>query len=183
MKIKVDCTEKTGGDQYKYIVEKSIEDLGLGGNIDEVRLFIRLEDPVFILSIRFKEYIGRNTISELGSVDMRSGGVRITLDSEVDLGDTLKTLWTMYGRDKVEQAGRMEIMVNDVEPEVVKSIKIREKAIDISAKVNELASRIIPEGFRVRNATKGNGVMTFIAAEDPMKEEWKQIAASMEADA
>ena len=50
-----------------------------------------------------------------------------------------------------------------------------------SAKVNELASRIIPEGFRVRNATKGNGVMTFIAAEDPMKEEWKQIAASMEA--
>jgi putative methanogenesis marker protein 17 len=164
-------------------VERSIEDLGLSGSIEEIRLFIRPEDPVFIINIRYREYVGRNTLGELASVDDRASGAKITLDSEIDLGDALKTLWTMYGRDKVEQAGRMDIMVSGIDSESLKKIKIREKAVDVGERVNELAARIIPEGFRVRVVTKVKNMMTFIAAEDPIREDWRKIAARLEADA
>ena len=178
--ITVESTDKTGGDQYRYIVEKSIEDLGLSGSIEEIRLFIRPEDPVFIISIRYREYIGRNTIGELASVDERASGVKITLDSEIDLGDALKTLWTLFGRDMVEQVGRMDIMVSGADPETLKKIKIYEKAVNVGRRVNELAARIIPEGFRIRIVTKGKNIMTFIAAEDPIKDDWRKIAARLE---
>lgn len=174
MKITVDCTEKTGGEQFKYIAERSAEDIGLGGSVEEIRMYIRPEEPLFVIGIKYKEFTGKNTIGELGTVDPRAEGVKITLNSEIDVGDALKALWTVYGRDRVEQGGRMDIKVEGVEADDVKGIKIREKAIDVAAKVSELALRIIPEGFRVRHVTKNEGEITIIAAEDPIKEEWKR---------
>ncbi len=176
MKTAVDCTEKIGGEQFKYIAEKSVEDLGLGGSIAEIRMYIRPEEPLFVIGVRYKEFTGKNTIGELGTVDPRAEGVKIILNSEIDVGDALKALWNVYGRDRVEQGGRMDIKVDGVEAEDVRGIKIREKAIDVASKVNELALRIIPEGFRVRHVTKKEGEITIVAAEDPIKEEWKKQA-------
>ncbi|MDD1775945.1 MAG: methanogenesis marker 17 protein [Candidatus Methanomethylicus sp.] len=164
------------------MVERSIEDLGLGGSIEEMRIYIKPEDPVFIISLRYREYVGRNTIGELASVEERVSGVKISLDSEIDLGDTLKSLWDMYGRDRVEQAGRMDIMVTGVDPEALKKIKIRDKAIDVGGKINELATRIIPEGFRVRTVIRRKNMLTIIAAEDPIRDEWKKVAEKLEAE-
>ncbi len=174
MQTTVDCTDRSGGEQYKYIAEKSVEDLGLTGTVEGIWMYIRPEEPLFIISIKYKEFVGKNTIGELGSVQSRAEGVKITLFSEVDVGDALKTLWGTYGRDRVEQGGRMEIRVDGVEAEEVKDIKIRDKPIDVGSKVNELALRIVPEGFRVRHVTKKGGEITIVAAEDPIKEEWKR---------
>uniref|UniRef100_A0A7C3J3M9 Methanogenesis marker 17 protein n=1 Tax=Candidatus Methanomethylicus mesodigestus TaxID=1867258 RepID=A0A7C3J3M9_9CREN len=179
--IIVDSSDKVGGDQYKYIAEKSVEDLGIGGSVETIALYIRPEIPLFIISIRYRDFRGKNTIGELASIDARTGSVRIRLDSEIDLGDALKVLWSEYGRERVEQAGRMEIVVQGVEPEEVQRIKIREKAVDISSRISELSSRIIPEGFRVRSVKTGENILTVIAAEDPIKEEWKAEALKTEA--
>jgi len=176
MQTFVDSTDRTGGEQYKYIAEKMVEDLGLTGTVEGIWMCIRPEEPFFIISIRYKEFVGKNTIAELGSVESRNEGVKITLFSEVDVGAALKTLWGAYGRDRVEQGGRMDIRVDGVEAEDVKGIKIREKPVDVGSKVNELALRIIPEGFRVRHVTKKEGEITIVAAEDPIKEEWKRQA-------
>jgi len=43
----------------------------------------------------------------------------------------LKTLWAAYGRDRVEQGGRLDVRVDGVEAEDVKGIKIRDKPIDV----------------------------------------------------
>ena len=157
-----------------------MEDLALGGSVQTVHMFIRSDEPVFIIKIKYREFVGRNTLGELSRILESESGVRIILESEVDLGDALKTLWNIFGRDRVEQVGRMDIVVSIARGSEVRNIKIRDKALDISNKINELAARIIPEGFRVRSVTKEAGVMTFIAAEDPIKDEWKEIASRVE---
>lgn len=176
MQTTVDSTDRTGGEQYKYIAEKTVEDLGLTGTVEGIWMCIRPEEPFFIISIRYKEFAGKNSIADLGSIESRMDGVKITLYSEVDVGDALKTLWATYGRDRVEQGSRLEIRVDGVEAEDVKRLKIRDKPIDVGSKVNELALRIIPEGFRVRHVIKKDGEITIVAAEDPIKEEWKRQA-------
>lgn len=180
IKIFVDSSEELGGQQYRHIAEKSVEDLGLGGSIESVDIIIRLEEPVFIIKIRYKEVAGKNTLGEASYIDSRKNGIRITLSSEIFLGDALKALWSKYGRDRVEQIGRLEIFVSGAEPEEVKGIRLSEKGYDLESRINELAARIIPEGFRVRSASKGRGKLTIIASEDPIKEEWKALAAQQE---
>ncbi|MBC7120231.1 MAG: methanogenesis marker 17 protein [Candidatus Methanosuratus sp.] len=180
IKIFVDSSDEFGGQQYKYIAEKSVEDLGLGGSIESIGMVIRIEEPVFIIAIRYKEVTGKNTLGEAAYIDSRKNGIRVTLSSEIFLGDALKALWSKYGRDRVEQIGRLEIFVSGGDPEEVKGIRLSEKGYDLESRISELAARIIPEGFRVRGSTKKKGMLTIIASEDPITEGWRKLAAKLE---
>jgi putative methanogenesis marker protein 17 len=180
LRIIVDSTDKTGGDLYEYIARRSTEDLALGGAILCLAMYMRLEVPLFIIKIRYREGVGKNTLGEISRIEERENGSKISLESEVDLGDSLKALWSTYSRDKVEQAGRMDILVTGVKPAELKKLKIRDRTVDMSARISELATRIIPEGLRVRAISKTPGLMTFVAAEDPMQDDWTAIGERME---
>jgi putative methanogenesis marker protein 17 len=108
--------------------------------------------------------------------------VRVVLEDEIDLGDALKTLWSTYGRDRVEQSGRTEIVVKGADPDSLRELKIRKERVSVSEKVNELVNRVIPEGLRVRNAMKEGDLLIVMAAEDPIPEDWKRMAADLAVD-
>ncbi len=182
MRIIVDSTDRVGGDLYEYIARKSTEDLALGGAILTLAMYMRSEVPLFIIKIKYREAVGKNTLGEVSRIEEKENGSKVNLESEVDLGDALKTLWNTFGRDKVEQAGRMSIVVMGVKPAELKKLKVREGTVDMSAKISELAARVIPEGLRVRSIKKEPGLMTFVAAEDPMQAEWVAIGDRMEVD-
>jgi len=67
-----------GGSSTSTIAEKTVEDLGLTGTIEGIWMCIRPEEPFFIISIRYKEFTGKNTIAELGSIESIMDGVKIT---------------------------------------------------------------------------------------------------------
>lgn len=164
---------------YRHIVERSVEDLALGSSVVGVSLMIKPEIPLFIIKVMYKEREIKNKLGDLARIESRSGNVRVILEDEIDLGDALKSLWSEYGRDKVEQSGRTEIIVKGVEPENLRELKIRKERVSISEKVNELVNRIIPEGFRVRYALRDQNILTVIATEDPIREEWKKLAEEL----
>lgn len=180
--ISVDSDDKRGGELYEFITRKSVDDLALGGSVQAISILIKTGIPLFIIKIKYREAVGRNTLGELSQIVERENGSKVILESEIDLGDALKTLWSIFGRDKVEQAGRSEILVSGVNPGKLADIKIRDKAVNVSVKINELAARVIPEGLRVRHIEKEEGCMTFVAAEDPIKEEWKELASGLEVE-
>jgi putative methanogenesis marker protein 17 len=182
IRIVAESKDSVGAQMYEYIARKTLEDLALGGSVIGLKMSMDSEIPLFIIKIKFREAIGKNTLGDLAVIEERENGSKITLESEIDLGDALKTLWSTFGRDKVEQSGRMDIIVSGVVPKELRDLKIRDKAIDVSARVNELAARIIPEGLRVRSIIREPGVMTFVAAEDPMKEEWKEMGRKLEVE-
>jgi putative methanogenesis marker protein 17 len=181
--ITADSDDKTGGELYEYIARRSVEELALSGSVLGIKMYMRSSIPLFIIKIVYREFVGRDTIGELARVEERENGIKVILQTEMDLGDSLKTLWSTYGRDSVEQSGRLEIIVTGAKADEVKETKIRDKKVDVSVRINELAARIIPEGLRVRNVIKGDGYMTFIAAEDPLMEEWIKIASGLEVEA
>jgi putative methanogenesis marker protein 17 len=178
--ITIDSDDKKGGELYEFIARRSVEDLALGGSVQNVHILIKTSIPLFIMKIKYREAVGKNMLGELSTITEGENGSKVTLESEIDQGDALKTLWSTFGRDKVEQAGRMDILVSGVKPKELEDIKIRDKAVDVSVKINELAVRVIPEGLRIRNIKKEEGCMTFVAAEDPIKEEWKELASGLE---
>jgi putative methanogenesis marker protein 17 len=182
IRIVAESTDRVGGQMYEYIARKTLEDLALGGSVIGLKMCMYSEIPLFIIKIKFREAMGKNTLGGLAVIEERENGSKIILESEIDLGDALKTLWSTFGRDKVEQSGRMDIIVSGVAPKGLQDLKIRDKAIDVSARINELAARIIPEGLRVRSIIREPGVMTFVAAEDPMREEWKDMGRKLEVD-
>lgn len=182
MRIIVDSTDKVGGELYEYIARRSTEDLALGGSVICLAMYMRSEVPLFVIKIRYREAEGKNTLGEISRIEEKENASKVSLQSEIDLGDSLKALWSTYGRDRVEQAGRMDIIVLGVKPAELRRLKIRDRTVDMSAKISELATRIIPEGFRVKSISREPGLMTFVAAEDPMLDEWKRIGERMEAN-
>lgn len=167
---------------YRRIVERSIEDLALGGSLVGVSVLIRPEIPIFIIKVKYRERESKNLLGDLARIEAGTGSVRVILEDEIDLGDALRSLWNTFGRDKVEQVGRTEILVRGIDSESLRNLKVREKKVRISEKVNEVVNRIIPEGFRVRYSIKDEESLTVIAAEDPIGEDWSRIAADMVVD-
>jgi putative methanogenesis marker protein 17 len=154
------------------IIEQSIEDLILGGNINWIYLHLDLEIPLVILKINYKELERKNLLKDLARFEEVANNTKIILKNEIDITDALRALWSRFGRDKVEQIGRLEILARNIDINEIKEIKIREKEIDISERIIELINRILPEGFRVRHTIKEGDMLIVIASEDPIKEEW-----------
>ncbi|NHV45884.1 MAG: methanogenesis marker 17 protein [Candidatus Verstraetearchaeota archaeon] len=154
------------------IIEQSIEDLILGGNINWIYLYLDLEIPLVILKINYKELERKNLLKDLARFEEVANNTKIILKNEIDVTDALRALWSRFGRDKVEQIGRLEILTRNIDINEIKEIKIREKEIDISERIIELINRILPEGFRVRHTIKEGDMLIVIASEDPIKEEW-----------
>ena len=182
MKIIVSSSDSKGGEMYRHIIERNVEDLALGSSILGIAVLIKPELPLFVIKVRYRERESKNKLGELARLEHKSGNVRVVLEDEIDLGDALKTLWSTYGRDKVEQSGRTEIVVKGADPDSLRELKIRKERVSVSEKVNELVNRVIPEGFRVRHAMKEGDLLTVIAAEDPIPEDWKRMAADLAVD-
>ncbi|MCQ5340136.1 MAG: methanogenesis marker 17 protein [Candidatus Methanomethylicia archaeon] len=168
----VDTNDEKGKEAYMKIIEQSIEDLILGGNINWIYLYLDLEIPLVILKINYKELERKNLLKDLARFEEVANNTKIILKNEIDVTDALRALWSRFGRDKVEQIGRLEILARNIDINEIKEIKIREKEIDISERIIELINRILPEGFRVRYTIKEGDTLIVIASEDPIKEEW-----------
>ncbi|MCS7097953.1 MAG: methanogenesis marker 17 protein [Candidatus Methanomethyliaceae archaeon] len=175
----MDSSDKKGGERYRHLIERAVEDLALGGSIKWLYAYIRPEIPLFIISISYREFERKNVLKDLAKFEVRSDSIKISLDNELDLADALRALWSELGRDKIEQIGRNDILVKGVDLEYLKEIKIREKAISVTEKITELISRILPEGFKIRRSMKRDEIIIIIASEDPIKEEWIKKAMEM----
>lgn len=182
MKMIVVSSDSKGGEMYRHIIERNVEDLALGSSVEGIAVLIKPELPLFVIKVRYRECESKNKLGELAKIEQRSGNVRVVLEDEIDLGDALKTLWSTYGRDRVEQSGRTEIVVKGADPDSLRELKIRKERVSVSEKVNELVNRVIPEGLRVRNAMKEGELLIVMAAEDPIPEDWKRMAADLAVD-
>ena len=182
MKMIVVSSDSKGGEMYRHIIERNVEDLALGSSVEGIAVLIKPELPLFVIKVRYRERESKNKLGELAKIEQRSGNVRVVLEDEIDLGDALKTLWSTYGRDRVEQFGRTEIVVKGADPDSLRELKIRKERVSVSEKVNELVNRVIPEGLRVRNAMKEGDLLIVMAAEDPIPEDWKRMAADLAVD-
>lgn len=175
MKVTVEGKEDWGNQSYDELFRRILLDLGITRMVDEIRMIIEPEDAFFLISIRVRAATGGVKISEVAKVDQRPDGAMLLITNELYAPRLLALLWRDYGRQRVEQLSRYELMVKKGRAEELAD-KTLDPGEELKQKVLDAVWRFLPEGFKARHNIYTEGVLTIAATEHEMRPEWRELA-------
>ncbi len=175
MNIEATGTDPYGSEAYKDLFRVIMSDIGKGILIDEARILLRPEVPLFIFSVILKAEPDNKTISDAASLRKEGDNVFITISDERYAPDILSQLWKIYTRARVDQQTRFDIVIEGADEDEVAAIEIS-SGEETKKEILGAIWRSMPEGIRVRfNQTDGR-VLTIMATEEIVRPEMKEEA-------
>lgn len=184
--IIVESPEEVGADIYRKVIIDVLSDLALGRVLLKVRAFVDVTEPVFIFVGLRKKGLPSVKLSDFADLEIGGYGkpeVVISLNKEAYIPQLLNKLWERYGRGNILHKERTMIVVETpdymTEVDLLEDMVIDEKVQEINDRIVDAMLRIIPEGFRVRYHELTEEYILFVASEDPIKQDWKDIAAGI----
>ena len=117
----------------------------------------------------------------MSSLNSHTGGTAITITDEGWAPALLNKLWQKYGRDRVEQLTRFEMLVRGVDMDELSALEL-DPGEELKTKVLDAVWRVFPEGFTVRFDIVDDRAMTIIGTEHDMRPEWLDVAKTIHAD-
>jgi len=95
----------------------------------------------------------------------------------------LANLWKRFGRERIEQLSRLEILCHGIGSDHLKSIEL-DPGQELKKELLDALWRLMPEGFKVHHTLASDTVMTIAATEHIMTDELissaKQLQGEME---
>ena len=174
MEVHVEVDEEEGALAFKRLVEYVVADLGISRVVEEVRVYMNVEKPLFYIRVRKNPSVEKIEMKDI--VEMKERGVD-TLEVEIRKEEyapyLLQMFWEAFGEERVRQIrhNRLELMgvtKEDVLGLPVSDIKEREK----DTLVQDMIFRIIPIGFRiVKKLDAERNIVSCIASENPITDE------------
>lgn len=184
--IIVESPEEVGADIYRKVIIDVLSDLALGRVLLKIRAFVDVTEPVFIFVGLRKKGLPSVKLSDFADLEIGGYGkpeVVISLNKEAYIPKLLNKLWERYGRGNILHKERTMIVVETpdymTEVDLLEDMVIDEKVQEINDRIIDAMLRIIPEGFRVRYHELTEEYILFVASEDPIKQDWKDIAAGI----
>ncbi len=184
--IIVESPEEVGADIYRKVIIDVLSDLALGRVLLKIRAFVDVTEPVFIFVGLRKKGLPSVKLSDFADLEIGGYGkpeVVISLNKEAYIPKLLTKLWERYGRGNILHKERTMIVVETpdymTEVDLLEDMVIDEKVQEINDRIIDAMLRIIPEGFRVRYHELTEEYILFVASEDPIKQDWKDIAAGI----
>jgi len=175
--------ETFGVESYDRLFRQILLELGITRMVERFQLYIKPEEPVFIISMRTGRARSAIKVSDIASVDSRPSGTYLTIIEESYAPTLLSRLWQKYGRERVEQITRFEIMIRGADSEEVSKMEL-DPGEELRKKLLDAVWRLLPEGFKVRHDLISERALTIVATEHAMKDEWlekaEEIHQSME---
>ena len=175
MKVVVEGPEDYGNESYEELFRRILLDLGLTRMVDSIHMIIRPEDSFFLVSIKVRKVTGAKSVTEVAKVEQRPEGSMLTITNENYAPALLALLWRDYGRQRVEQLTRYELMIKGAKEEDV-SAKFLDPGEELKQKVLDAVWRLLPEGLKARHNIYSEGVLTIASTEHEMREDWKELA-------
>lgn len=169
MDIEVISGDKFGSEAYQSLFGEIMADVGKAFHMEKALLVLKPEVPLFIFSVRLRAEHADRTIADVANVRSEGGAVYITITDERYAPEIMKALWTMYGRDSVEQQTRFDMEVKnasagDVGPLVVASGE------EFLKEIIGAVWRSLPEGIKNRRTFIDGRVITIVAAEEKLEQ-------------
>lgn len=180
MEVEVVGTDPYGDAAYKALFEGIIGDIGKTFMIEGAKLVLKPEVPLFIFSVVLRNVPGGKTISNVSSLRQEREDLHMSISEERYAPDVLAQLWKIYGRSKVEQQTRFDLVVHGGKEEEVAAIPVSSG----EAVIKEILGavwRALPEGIRNRETLIDDRVVTVVATEETMKPEFLDEAREMHA--
>jgi putative methanogenesis marker protein 17 len=168
MKIVVESGEEYGNESYTRICNDVLRDVGIKRSIESIYFYGEQEKLLFIFSLR----IGMQPKPIRVKDFTEKKGAILNIKEEQFSPNLLRLLWQKYGREGVEQLSRLEIDLKGINFDEISDLVVYDPKEDLKSKIFDAMGRILPEGARIKHLLSSGDVITLIASEDPIKEEW-----------
>ena len=178
MEVEVVGTDVYGDAAYKSLFEGIIGDIGKTFMIEGAKLILKPEVPLFIFSVTLKNVPGGKTISNVASLRQEREDLHLSISEERYAPDVLAQLWKIYGRSMVEQQTRFDLVVHGGKEEEVEKIPISSGEAVIKEILGAIW-RALPEGIRVRETLVDDRVVTVVATEEIMRDEFMEEGSAV----
>ena len=178
MDVEVIGTDPYGDAAYKALFSDIVGDIGKSFMIEGAKLILKPEVPLFIFSVMLRNVPGGRTISNVASLRQEREDLHLSIGEERYAPEVLAQLWKLYGRARVEQQTRFDLIIHGGKEEEVQSISISSGEATIK-EILGAVWRALPEGIRVRESLIDDRVITVIATEETMKAEFMEEGRSI----
>lgn len=174
MNIQVEGSEEYGNEVYVELFERILIDLGLTNRVEGAKLLIYPEKHLFIVTVRMRQARTSVKVNEVAEVSDREGNAFLVIRNESYAPALLALLWKQFGRERIEQLSRLEILAHGVTMERIEGLQIS-PGEELRKEVLDAIWRLLPEGFKVRHNLFDENVMTIVSTEHTMDDEFLQM--------
>ncbi|MCU0861681.1 MAG: methanogenesis marker 17 protein [Methanomassiliicoccales archaeon] len=181
MNIVVEGSEEYGTEVYAELFERILIDLGLTNRVEGAKLLIYPEKHLFIVSVRMRQARLTVMVPEVADLSEKDGGTFMAIRNESYAPALLALLWKLFGRERIEQLSRLEILAHGIPPSRLEDLALN-PGEELRKDVLDAIWRLLPEGFKVRHNLFAEGVMTIISTEHEMQEEFMAMGRQLHQD-
>jgi putative methanogenesis marker protein 17 len=181
MNISVKGTDEYGNQSYADLFKRILVDLGLANRIEEARIVILPEKPLFLIAVRTRKSRTTVRLDEIASVEAKGENTYLNISNESYAPVLLANLWKRFGRERIEQLSRLEILCHGIKPEMLSSMEL-DPGQELRKELLDALWRLMPEGFKVHHTLASETVMTIAATEHVMTDEMISMAKQLHED-
>lgn len=171
--FEVECPEKTGGRYYQRIADVVLLDHNLIRVIQKIHFFIDPRVPIFVAVGITRKMPGPVRLRDFSDVSVQDDKVTISIGDETYLAKLLKSLWDIFGKERVEQPDRFTVVITAGTDETkdLEDLVVDDPSLSIYKDLIYALQVIQPEGFKVRRQYYGDGRFYLVASEDTLPED------------
>ena len=96
---------------------------------------------------------------------------RILIDNENYLPNILKQLWKQFSRDEIYQPNRYQLEIKGDYTDL-KTVVVDDPHSNLQRRIYDAVFRILPEGFKIIKDLSTNDIVTVVATDELIKDEW-----------
>lgn len=173
----VECYDEKGAEVYEMIIKQIFQDLVLGPSVQDLRAFINPDGPVFVLVIKMKKTSSVTKLEDVAKLSYKKEEdvTDIFVENENFLPNILKKLWFMYSREDIYQPTRynIELQGNQLD---LHDMVVDNPQSNLQRRIYDAIFRILPEGFKIiKDLSKGD-IISVVATDELIKDQWIEKA-------
>ena len=169
----VECYDERGAEVYEIIIKQIFQDLVLGASVDDLKAYVNPDDPVFVLAIKMRKTSNVVRFEDVANFtyDKANDKTVILVDNENYLPNMLKILWMKFSRDEIYQPNRYQLEIEGDYTEL-ESVVVDDPHSNLQRRIYDAVFRILPEGFKNIKDLSTEDIVTVVATDELIKDEW-----------
>ncbi len=169
-KVIVESPDERGAKLIEELTNDILADLNVARNVDNIKIYVDPNEPVFILYARLSIALPSVRVSDVANMSHTEDGLKLEIKNEQYAFSLIDKLTELYGRPNILQLDRYTLLV--ATDEDIPDIIVFEPIEELKRKIIDSIRRIAPEGYRIIKHDITDRYIVFVASEEPIKDEW-----------
>jgi putative methanogenesis marker protein 17 len=169
-KVIVESPDERGAKLIEELTNDILADLNVARNVDNIKIYVDPNEPVFILYARLSMALPSVRVSDVANMSHTEDGLKLEIKNEQYAFSLIDKLTELYGKANILQLDRYTLLL--ATDEDIPDIVVFEPIEELKRKIIDSIRRIAPEGYRIIKHDITDKYIVLIASEEPIKDEW-----------